>query len=174
MTRLAIAGEPGLLISEADAPSPAGTPNYSIDTLNALRAELPAGCLLFCLMGADSFFGLRSWHRAAEIPFAATLIVASRPGEGAGGHLAGLRAALPAGLAMEAAPKEDRVVEGIEVRGFMVSNESGNHVPFYLLPGLDVEISASEIRDQLRNAAGARGLLPDAVAAYVQAHGLYR
>ena len=32
-------------------------------------------------MGADSFFGLRHWHRAAEIPFVAPLIVASRPGQ---------------------------------------------------------------------------------------------
>ena len=32
-------------------------------------------------MGADAFFGLRRWHRAAEIPFVAPLIVASRPGQ---------------------------------------------------------------------------------------------
>ena len=35
----------------------------------------------FCLMGADSFFGLLRWHRAAELPFVAPLIVASRPGQ---------------------------------------------------------------------------------------------
>ena len=55
-------------------------------------------------MGADSFFGLRQWHRAAEIPFAAALIVASRPGQ----PLDGLQAALPQGLALEPAPDGDR------------------------------------------------------------------
>ena len=174
MTRLAIAGEVGFELSLADAPNPAGAPNYTIDTLIALRAELPPECALFCLMGADSFLGLSGWHRAAEIPFVAPLIVASRPGEGSSGQLAGLSAALPAGLTMEAAPALDSVVEGIEVRGFTVMNPAGDNAPFYLLPGLDVEISASEIRSQLRGAEGAGGLLPESVAEYVRAHGLYR
>jgi nicotinate-nucleotide adenylyltransferase len=174
MTRLAIADEPGFSISLADAPSPTGMPNYTIVTLLALRAELPPECALFCLMGADSFFGLRSWHRAAEVPFAAPLVVASRPAESRGGHIAALKAALPAGLTMEAALDEDSIVEGIEVRGFTVGNQAGDRAPLFLLPGLDVEISASEIRDQLHTSAGAAGLLPDAVADYVRTRALYR
>ena len=84
MTRLAIAGEPGFEVSLADAPKPTGEPNSAqlhIDTLEGLRAALAPECALFCLMGADAFFGLRRWHRAAEIPFMAPLIVASRPGQ---------------------------------------------------------------------------------------------
>jgi nicotinate-nucleotide adenylyltransferase len=173
MTRLAIADEPGFSISLADAPSPTGIPNYTIVTLLALRAELPPGCALFCLMGADSFFGLRGWHRAAEIPFAAPLIVASRPAESGPGHIAALNAALPAGLTMEAAPDEDSVIDGIEVHAFKVGNQAGDRAPLFLLPGLDVEISASEIRDRLRISAGAHGLLPDPVADYVRTHRLY-
>jgi nicotinate (nicotinamide) nucleotide adenylyltransferase len=89
MTRLAIENEPGFELSLADAPksSPARSPqqppdyspNYTIDTLEGLRAEFGPACALYCLMGADAFFGLRRWHRAAEIPYAAALIVASRP-----------------------------------------------------------------------------------------------
>ena len=174
MTRLAIAGEPGFSISLADAPNSTGVPNYTIVALLNLRAELPPESALFCLMGADSFYGLRDWHRAAEIPFVAPLIVASRPAESPGGHIAGLKAALPPGLTMEAAPGEDSVVEGIEVRGFTVINQAGDRAPLYLLPGLDVEISASEIRDQLRTEAGTGELLPDAVAQYVGRRCLYR
>ena len=97
MTRLAIAGEPGFQLSLADAPKPAQnpidartsaagttpnyTPNYTIDTLERLRTTLAPDSALFCLMGADSFFGLPRWHRAAELPFVAPLIVASRPGQ---------------------------------------------------------------------------------------------
>ena len=80
MTRLAIDGEPGFSLSLVDAPRPDHEPNYTLETLLSLRAALPAGGLLFCLMGADSYLGLRGWRRAAEIPFAAPLIVASRPG----------------------------------------------------------------------------------------------
>jgi nicotinate-nucleotide adenylyltransferase len=57
-------------------------------------------------------------------------------------------------------------------------NESGQRAPFYLLPGLDVEISASRIRDQVRAAKGSQTagheLLPDAVSDYIRFHGLYR
>src|SRR5580658_10173775 len=100
MTRLAIGGEPGFVVSLADAPRPSTAPNYTLDTLLILRAEIVPGGELFCLMGADSFLGLRGWHGAAEIPFVAPLIVASRPGQ----PLDGLRDALPPGLTMEAAP----------------------------------------------------------------------
>ena len=187
MTRLAIEGEPGFALSLADAPKPAGEPNYTLETLEALRSGLLAGCVLFCLMGADSFLGLRRWHRAAELPFVAPLIVASRPGQ----PLDDLKAALPAGLTMSPAlqppapqsgvPRSDVPQSTVEVRSYLLRNPAGASAPFYLLPGLDVEISASQIRAQVRRAGkpesgtGARrGQLPAGVAAYVRAHGLYR
>ena len=62
--------------------------------------------------------------------------------------------------------------------------------PFYLLPGLDVEISATDVRDAIRKAAAKTGsgasnatlagsaavqtMLPAAVAEYIRNHGLYR
>ncbi len=91
MTRLAIASEPGFVLSLADAPQPSGAPNYTLETLLALRDQLPPQNTLFCLMGTDSFAGFSRWHRAAEIPFVAPLIVASRPGQ----PLRNLDSALP-------------------------------------------------------------------------------
>ena len=181
MTRLAIAGEPGFAVSLADAPGPAEaakspnyTANYTIDTLQRMRAGLAAGDTLFCLMGADSFLGLRRWHRGGEIPFVAPLIVASRPGE----DLTDLAAVLPAGLSVDAGSAPAADSGGVEVRGYTLRNAGGAAAPLYLLPGLQVEISASEIRLQVRSALGrlAAGheLLPDAVAEYIAAHGLYR
>jgi len=178
MTRLAIEGEPCLAISLADAPKPKGGPNFTLETLVGLRKALGPGCRLYCLMGADSFFGLRRWHRATEVPFAAPLIVAWRPGE----PLEGLQDALPEGLTLEAATGRDETVGGVEVREFAVTNKIGDHAPFYVLPGLDVEISASEIRSRIRaersgaeaGSDGKRALVPDAVAEYVRTHELYR
>jgi nicotinate-nucleotide adenylyltransferase len=185
MTRLAIAGEPGFAISLADAPKPSGEPNYTLETLLGLRAELPPEGALFCLMGADSFAGLRRWHRAAEIPFVAPLIVASRPGE----ELDDLEAWLPSGMSIEAAPGPDRTGQEIEIRWYRLRNQAGESAPFYLLPGLEIEISASEIRDQVRNRdqariqeqapaaaegpAPERELLPAPVSDYIRDHGLY-
>jgi nicotinate-nucleotide adenylyltransferase len=174
MTRLAIAGEPGFEISLADAPIASGGPNYTLETLEKLRAELGPDCTLFFLMGADSFFGLRHWHRAAKIPFAAPLIVASRPGQ----RLDGVKAALPPGLTMEAADQPVAAPGGRTVREFVLRSREGDSTEFYLLPGLDIRISASEIRERLRAAAGraeqARAWLPEPVAGYVQAQELYR
>jgi nicotinate-nucleotide adenylyltransferase len=181
MTRLAVEGEPGFAVSIADAPKPSGSrgsprrpPNYTIDTLEGLRAELAPDCALYCLMGADAFLGLRLWHRAAEIPFAAMLIVASRPGQ----PLEGLKAALSQGLTLEAAPGGNKSESGVEVREFTLVNQAGERAPFYVLPGLDVEISATEIRGQIRDSSGSRvagrDLLPAAVRKYIAQHDLYR
>jgi nicotinate-nucleotide adenylyltransferase len=183
MTRLAIAGEPGFEVSLADAPKSADAPdtaglvpapNYTIDTLESLRASLAPGSTLFCLMGADSFFGLRHWHRAVEIPFAAPLIVASRPGQ----LLEDLSDALPAGLTLEPAPAAAGIETSVAVRCFFLAGPAGNRAPFYVLPGLDVDISASEIRAQIHAAPGSarpgRELVPEAVRAYVAEHSLYR
>jgi nicotinate-nucleotide adenylyltransferase len=188
MTRLAIEGEPGFDISLADAPKSAGengstasdtpsyTPNYTIDTLELLRASLAPDSSLYCLMGADSYFGLRRWHRAAELPFVASLIVASRPGQ----PREGFREALPPGLALESAPQRDRNESGIEVRAFYLINTAGNRAPLYLLPGLDVEISATEIRSSMYGSPGSAttlaspaAILPLPVAEYIRSHRLY-
>lgn len=180
MTRLAIAGEPGFEISQADAPRRSGEPNYTLETLERLRKELGENALLFFLMGEDSFLGLRKWHRAAEIPFAAPLIVASRPGQ----KLDDIKDALPSGLAMATAALRDETHNGVEVRSLMLTNQVGERAMFYLLPGLDVRISASEIRAGLEAGAGVEtetgghgpvsDRVPQAVAAYVEAHQLYR
>src|SRR6202165_3196279 len=66
MTELAIVREPDFQISLADAPDAAGEPNYTLDTLRRLRGNLPPDGELFCLMGADSFIGLRKWRGGAE------------------------------------------------------------------------------------------------------------
>ena len=178
MTRLAIAGERGFEISEADKPTASRTPNYTLETLVKLRRAMP-GCTLFFLMGADSFLGLRQWHRAAEIPFAAGVVVASRPGQ----RLADVKAALPAGLTMEAVKDRDATRGGVEVRAFAVRNAKGESAELFLLPGLDEQVSASEIRERLgmrdglqaaEGDAALRAWLPEAVAGYVREHGLYR
>lgn len=177
MTRLAIDGESGFAVSLADAPKPTGEPNFTLKTLKELRAQLGADSALYCLVGADSFFALRRWYRAAEIPFVAPLIVASRPGEALGA----VQKALPEGLMIEAGAGTESSESGVEVRTFSLVNEAGERAAFYVLPGLHVEISASEIREGFREGMyvkagrdGETALLPGAVAEYVRAHGLYR
>lgn len=175
MTELAIAGEPGFEVSLLDAPGTGGKPNFTLETLRALRTGLPAEGCLFCLMGADSFASLRRWHGAAEIPFTAALIVASRPGQ----RLDDLATFLPERLTLD---PETRVSGptaegGIDLRCYSVRNANRESAPFYVLPDLDVEISASEIREQMRSPRqefSAAASLSQSVAQYIRANGLYR
>jgi nicotinate-nucleotide adenylyltransferase len=180
MTRLAIASDPAFALSLADAPQPSGAPNYTLETLLTLRAQLPPPSALFCLMGADSFASFRRWHRVAEIPFIASLIVASRPSESPW-SLNKLNSALPAGLTLVPAPEPDTVESGVALRRFTLRNPAGQQAPFYLLPGLHIEISASQIRDQIRSQPRSPAsvsnpdcaLLPPPVLEYIRAHNLY-
>jgi nicotinate-nucleotide adenylyltransferase len=179
MTRLAIAGEPNFALSLADAPKPANTPkfNYTIDTLLALKQELPQHTTLFCLVGADSFLALRRWHRGAEIPFIAPLIVASRPGQ----NLEDLADALPAGLSLESCSSSQSAAPAIELRTCTLHNAAGATAPFHLLPGLYIDISATAIREEVHSEVaripageGHHSDLPDQVFDYIAAHNLYR
>lgn len=173
MTGLAIEGEPKFAISLADAPNAKGSPNYTFDTLLELLRQFPAADL-FTLMGADSLLSLPHWHRAAEVPFLAPLIVASRPGE----RLEDLAATLPAGLTIhENSPASARGAE-VPMRVFTLRNAAGDSTSVYLLPGLAIEISATEVREQVSAAldglCAGHELLPDMVCTYIAAHGLYR
>lgn len=177
MTRLAIAGEPGFEVSLADAPSSNQSPNYTIHTLAALRAELPPGGALYCLMGADSFLSLRHWHRGAELPFVAPLIVASRPGQ----SFADLAAVLPDGLTLAEECGPQSTPSSVAMQSCTLQNPAGETAPFYLLPGLLIHVSATAIREEVHSEAvpipagqGHHSDLPDAVFDYIATHGLYR
>ena len=165
MTRLAIADEPAFSLSLADAPSPA--PNYTIDTLAALSAAHPYA-ELFCLLGADSFLGLPRWHRGAELPFAAPLIVAARPGQ----SLDDLTSVLPAGLILISPPARVSAPRNIQLQRAAVQNAAGRSAPLYLLPGLHIDLSATALRSQLHDPYHHAGL-PQPVFDYITTHNLY-
>lgn len=169
MVRLAISGEAGMAVSLADAPRADRAPNYTLDTLRRLRAELPATGELFCLMGADSMANLRSWHGAAEIPFAASLVVASRPGQ----SLDDLGRMLPDGVALVGCHDAQTASGALGLRRCAVRDAGGATAPLYVLPGIDVPISATEVRAEVR-AGGIATLAPQSVAAYVRDHKLYQ
>jgi nicotinate-nucleotide adenylyltransferase len=178
MTRLAIAGQVGQTgqteqteqggfeVSLADAPKPGSTtPNFTVDTLTSLRESLPQETTLFLLLGADSFRALHHWHRAAELPFLANLIVASRPNE----NLSDLAASLPPGIALDP-------ING-EPNRYRLINNAGEQSELTILPNLHYDISATQLRNQIHGKAGSKTgrkpLLDPAVLAYIRQHHLY-
>jgi nicotinate-nucleotide adenylyltransferase len=176
MTRLAIASHPGFEISLLDAPNPASAaPNYTIDTLTQLRQSLTEDARLYLLLGADSFRTLHHWRRANEIPFLASLIVASRPGE----DLRYLSASLSSGLQLKALPNQPNQ--------YLLINDAGEQAQLTILPDLNYDISATQLRlqiqDQLHGPVGSDPqllnphildpLLDPQVLEYIREHRLY-
>jgi nicotinate-nucleotide adenylyltransferase len=164
MVRLAVAGEPGLVASSIDAPLANGQPNYTFDTLHRLRGQIQPSDTLFCLLGADSFLTLKSWHRCAELLVFCNFVVAGRPGF----SLQDVHAALPIGV--------ESAGEHVEAGYTRLSlfGPSGQSSELFLLPDLDQDISATEIRAALAEGSTPQTVLPFTVAEYIRSHGLYR
>jgi nicotinate-nucleotide adenylyltransferase len=79
MVGLACRVDARFAVSEVDAPRPDGTANYTVETLAALRKQMPEA-KLFNLVGADSFLDLRRWREPERLLEVAEWIVVSRPG----------------------------------------------------------------------------------------------
>jgi len=136
--------DPRFAVSTLDAPRCDGSPNYTVDSLAALARELP-GASLFVLTGADSFLDLRRWRSPGRLLELAEWIVVSRPEFP-------LSEAQLAPLALTQAQRA-RV---------------------HLLATVHEDVSATSLRRSLQAGDPCPGLLPPAVAAYIQSHGLYR
>jgi nicotinate-nucleotide adenylyltransferase len=77
MLRLAIGGHDQFLVSTLEIDR--GGVSYTVDTLQAIRAEHP-GNELFLLLGADTLHDLPHWREPAAILELATPVVVQRPG----------------------------------------------------------------------------------------------
>ena len=66
MVRLACEGDVRFVATDVDAPRSDWSPNYTVDTLETLRREMP-DATLFVLVGADSFLDLRRWRRPGAV-----------------------------------------------------------------------------------------------------------
>ena len=67
--------------SELDAPHEDGSPNYTVDALEALHRQHPDAAL-FCIVGADSLRSLRRWKDPERLLQRAEWVAVSRPGVG--------------------------------------------------------------------------------------------
>jgi nicotinate-nucleotide adenylyltransferase len=164
MVRLAVEAVPGLTASSVDAPLPGGQPNYTFDTLQRLRHQLQPTDTLFCLLGADSFLTLKWWHRCSDLLVCCDFIVAGRPGF----SLEQINGALPQGVENRGEHREAGITR------FTLAGPSGKSAGLFVLPDLDQDISATEIRAALAGGSEPQTVLPPAVADYIRSHGLYR
>jgi len=154
MLRAAIADQPGFMADDREILR--DSPSYSLDTLQSLRRELGWQAPLCLVLGADAYAAFLQWHKPLEIIQLAHLVVMQRPG-----HMPPDDAQLQAFSLQHHAEQKNQLRESAAGR-------------IMFLPVTQLEISASDIRQRLRQGASARYLLPDPVLKIVARDHLYR
>lgn len=135
-----------------------GGPTYTVDTLRAVRAELGPQASIVFLMGADQLHKLDSWRDWKELFSLANIGVAARPG------FTLATEQLPPAVAQEL---EHRLAEPKALRDSPAGLVCVVHA-------LAVDISATEVRDAIRNGENANMLVAPVVLDYIQQHNLYK
>ena len=145
MVCLAIADNPHFALSRLEIDRPG--PSYTVDTLAQISAGIAERGLsveLYLIITTETLAGLPTWHEAARIPALTRLIVTSRTG---------IPRPAPGWLEAHFPRLTDR---------------------FIYIDTLTGDYSSSDVRALIRAGVGARYLVPPAVGAYLDAHGLYR
>ncbi|MCX7945703.1 MAG: nicotinate-nucleotide adenylyltransferase [Hydrogenophilus sp.] len=157
MIRRAIEGNPAFRLDARERSLP--PPNYTIDTLSSIRAQLGPHLPLILLLGADAFCALPTWHRFEELLTHVHLAVATRPGYSLTTlHLPSPFRSLwenrctPSYWQRAAPPPAGWILE---------------------LPITPLAIAARDIRAARAVGRSIRYLLPDAVLEYIEANHLY-
>ncbi len=153
MVRLAVADLPPLAVDARELERE--RPSYTIDTLISLRHELGADDQLLLIVGWDAFCGLPTWHRWEELLEHCHILVLQRPDAGS-----------------EAPQVLRDLVAARSVPDPQALAGAAGQIAFVWQTPL--EVSATQIRQLLANGKSVRFLVPDAVLAYINAHGLYR
>lgn len=116
---------------------------YTVDTLRALREHYPPNVSLHFISGADAMLHILEWRDAAEVGRLANLIAVTRPGYALGD--ARLR--------------------------YMRTHASIARISQMEITALG--ISSTDLREKARAGRSIRYLVPEVVADYISAHGLY-
>jgi len=145
MVEAGIAGERGLEASRIELDR--SGPSYTVDTVAALLAQVDPGdqpVEIVVVLSTESFAGLATWHEPDRLLGLARIAVAPRAGHPAP-DLTAFAEAFPG--------RADRVV---------------------VIPGPEVDVSASDIRRRVARGDSIEGLVPPGVIGVIDAHRLYR
>lgn len=153
MVRLAVADEPGLFADDREVMSE--NASYTVLTLESFRREVGEKTPVCMVLGMDAYLSLPQWDRWQELLTLCHVVVVKRPG-------------------WVYAPCEQmqdisRKHETKDLKRLLTS--AAGHVIFRELTPLG--ISATQIRQLVRDGCSPRYLIPDAVWDYIQKNKLY-
>ena len=156
MVRLAVTGNPRFSVSTAELARPGLS--YSIDTIREFSSKLKKDDSLYFIIGLDAFREIGTWKDFQEIFLLCNFIVTSRPGSKENDALKGTGVAVKKLFCYDSKRKNYR-------------HRSGTRIHFIELT--DIAISASEIRDLVRQGKSIRYLVPSSVEKFIKRRGLY-
>jgi nicotinate-nucleotide adenylyltransferase len=158
MVKLAVAGHPRFVASPVEIE--AKERSYSVVTLGKVKAAYPDAWIFF-ILGIDAFLEIETWRSYQEVLGKCHFIVISRPGfrltnartvldEPYTGWIHALRGGMPAG---------DDLLERFRI---------------FIVPIHALDISSTDIRRRVKQGLPIRGLVPEAVEAYIKKRRLYQ
>lgn len=150
MLRLSLAPPLALDTVEIDR----GGVSYTVDTLTALRDQLP-NTPLCLILGFDSFAGLPRWHRPEAVLQLAHIVVAAR------------------GATTSATSAELDELLGNAHCNEVAALHNALAGRVYFLDSPVMPIASSDLRQRLREGRSIRYLVPAAVDDYLHEHRLY-
>lgn len=156
MVRVAIAGHPRFAVSDLELRRTGLS--YTVDTLQALAT---GGDTLFLVIGSETFLDLLAWREPRRVASLARLVVIPRAGS----------AFDPESAAAQ------KVLREIGVEGGFVHVDAGHEVPargVLIVHAASLPLSASELRQRVREGRSLAFRMPPAVIEYIRTRGLYR
>jgi nicotinate-nucleotide adenylyltransferase len=163
MVRLAIGDDPCFRISNIEIGRKGKS--YTIDTVQALQDLYGAGVDLYFLIGLDAFLELATWKEPHALLRACHFVVISRPGKS-------FRSLETLSLLPRLDPQSlAELDEGTKTRLEIALPSSPGIVCLALPP---CSISASDIRQRIRDRMPLANLLPVTVESYILRRQLYR
>ena len=129
--------------------------SYTVDTLASIAQECP-DAILVLVMGIDAFAKLPTWHHWQALFMMAHILVLDRPGTD-------IRIDPELELDLEC-----REVDDVQ-RMFL-----GAQGKILRLKQPQIEISSTQVREQLSGNGSAQTIIPRVVKDYIQAHSLYQ
>jgi nicotinate-nucleotide adenylyltransferase len=155
MVRLAVADAPGWEVSDLELTREG--PSYTYDTLATIAREGLSPLQMFFITGADAFAEIATWRRYPDVLDRSHFVVVARPGT----TLDSLAARLP-----DLASRMTTALAATRPTRATRPN-------IILLEAKTPDVSATDIRQRVARGESIAGLVPAAVAAYIDRNLLY-
>ncbi|MGD8483931.1 MAG: nicotinate-nucleotide adenylyltransferase [Thioalkalispiraceae bacterium] len=154
MLRAAVAGQRVFKVDDREIRR--GGPSYMVDTLASLKQDFPDHSLCL-ILGCDAFLELASWHRWRELFNLANIVVTHRPGWSV--------------KQVNQQSELDKQVKQRQVTVDKLANYEAGKIAF--IPVTQLDISATRIRERLKQGQQASYLLPEKVEQIIKMQHIY-